>query len=122
MFVWFRMVTIFDLMVAYFSFFFVICRSVVHSSESSESFSHQQMHYLLILENSKIYIKSLIKIAAACFDPWPSSESLQLSLAKFTLMLKQLVKLCHYVCSDCFVSRFWTALLFALFHIWISWL
>jgi hypothetical protein len=25
---------------------------------SSKSFIHQQMHYLLILENSKIYIKT----------------------------------------------------------------
>jgi hypothetical protein len=55
------------------------------------------MHFLLILENSKIYIKTYIKIAPTCFGPRPSSGSLQLSLAKVTLMLKQSVKLCRYV-------------------------
>jgi hypothetical protein len=55
------------------------------------------MHYLLILENSKIYIKTCIKIAPACFGPRPSSGRLHLSLAKVTLMLKQLVKLRRYV-------------------------
>jgi hypothetical protein len=30
---------------------------------SSQSFIHQQIHYLLILENFKIYIKTYIKIA-----------------------------------------------------------
>jgi hypothetical protein len=53
---------------------------------SSKSFIHQQMHYLLILENSKIYIKTYIKIAPTCFGPRPSSGSLHLSLAKVTLM------------------------------------
>jgi hypothetical protein len=52
---------------------------------------------LLILENSKIYIKTYIKIAATCFVLRPSSGSLQLSLAKVTLMLKQPVKLRRYV-------------------------
>jgi hypothetical protein len=47
------------------------------------------MHYLLILGKSKIYIK----IAPTCFGPWPSSGSLHLILAKFTLVLKQSVKL-----------------------------
>jgi hypothetical protein len=66
------------------------------------------MHHLLILENSKIYIKTYIKIAPTCFGPRPSSGSLHLSLAKVTLMLKQLVKLRHYVlCSGaaaCYVQ------------------
>jgi hypothetical protein len=67
---------------------------------SSKSFIHQQMHYLLILENSKIDMKTYIKIAPTCFGPRPSSGSLYLSLAKITLMLKQSVKLCRYVlCS-----------------------
>jgi hypothetical protein len=55
------------------------------------------MHYLLILENSKIYIKTYIKIAPTCFGPRPSSGSLLLSLAKVTLVLKQSVKLRHYI-------------------------
>jgi hypothetical protein len=52
---------------------------------------------LLILKNSKIYIKTYIKIAPTCFGLRPSSGSLQLSLAKVTLMLKQSVKLRRYV-------------------------
>jgi hypothetical protein len=55
------------------------------------------MHFLLILENSKIYIKTYNKIAPTCFGLRPSSGSLHLSLAKVTLMLKQLVKLRRYV-------------------------
>jgi hypothetical protein len=65
---------------------------------SSRFFIHQQMHYLLILENSKIYIKTYIKIAPTCFGPRPSSESLHLSLAKVKLMLKQSVLLRHILC------------------------
>jgi hypothetical protein len=58
------------------------------------------MHFLLILENSKIYIKTDSKIAPTCFGLRPSSGSLHLSLAKVTLMLKQSVKLRRYVlCS-----------------------
>jgi hypothetical protein len=55
------------------------------------------MHYLLILENSKIYIKTYIKIAPTCFGPRQSLGSLHLGLAKVTLMLKQSVKLRRYV-------------------------
>jgi hypothetical protein len=55
------------------------------------------MHFLLIFENSKIYIKTYIKIAPTCFGLRPSTGSLQLSLAKITLMLKQSVKLRRYV-------------------------
>jgi hypothetical protein len=58
------------------------------------------MHYLLILENSKIYIKICVKIAPTFFGPRSSSSrSLHLSLAKFTFtsMLKQSVKLSRYV-------------------------
>jgi hypothetical protein len=55
------------------------------------------MQYLLILENSKIYIKTYIKIAPTFSGPRPSSGSLHLSLAKGTFMLKQSVKLRPYV-------------------------
>jgi hypothetical protein len=51
------------------------------------------MHFLLILENSKIYIKIYIKIAPTCFGLRPSSRSLHLNLAEVELMLKQSVKL-----------------------------
>jgi hypothetical protein len=65
--------------------------------KSSKSFIHQQMHYLLILENSKIYIKTYIKIVPTCFGLRPSSGSVHLGVAKVTLMLKQSVKLHRYV-------------------------
>jgi hypothetical protein len=57
----------------------------------------QRMHFLLILGNSKIYIKTYIEIDPTCFGLRPSSGNLQLSLAKVTLMLKQSVKLRRYV-------------------------
>jgi hypothetical protein len=45
-------------------------------------------------------MKTYITIAPTCFGLQPSSGSLQLSLAKVTLMLKQSVKLRRYVlCS-----------------------
>jgi hypothetical protein len=55
---------------------------------------------LLILENTKIYIKTCIKIAATRFGLRPSSGGLHLSLAKVTLILKQSVKfvvMCYVV-------------------------
>jgi hypothetical protein len=61
------------------------------------------MHSLLILENSKIYIKTYIKIAATYLGPRPSSGSLHFSLAKVTLMLKQSVKLRRYVLCNVMV-------------------
>jgi hypothetical protein len=51
----------------------------------------------IILENSKIYIKTYIKIAPTCFGLRPSSGRLQLSLAKVPLMSKQSAKLRRYV-------------------------
>jgi hypothetical protein len=50
------------------------------------------MHFLLILESSKIYIKIYINIAPTCFGLRPSLRSLNVSLAKVTLTLKQSVK------------------------------
>jgi hypothetical protein len=52
---------------------------------------------LLILENSKICIKTYIKTAPTCFGLGPSLGGLKLSLAKVTLTLKQSVKLRSYV-------------------------
>jgi hypothetical protein len=64
------------------------------------------MHFFIILENSKIYIKTHTKIAPTCFGLRPPSGSLHLSLAKVTLMLKQSVKLGRYLLccgvADCF--------------------
>jgi hypothetical protein len=69
---------------------------------------HQQMQFLLILENSKIYIKTYVKIAATCFGLRSSSGSLHFSLAKVTLMLKRSVKLrCYVLCGGvaaCYVQ------------------
>jgi hypothetical protein len=49
---------------------------------SSKSFIYQQMHFISVLENIKIYIKTYIKIAPTCFGLRPSSGSLHMSLAK----------------------------------------
>jgi hypothetical protein len=44
------------------------------------------MHFLSVLENIKIYIKTYIKIAATCFGLRPLSGSLHMSLAKVTFI------------------------------------
>ena len=59
-------------------FFIVAPRILI----SSKSFIYQLMHFISVLENIKIYMKSYIKIAATCFDLRPSSGSLHMSLAK----------------------------------------
>jgi hypothetical protein len=43
------------------------------------------MHFLLILEKSKIWIKTYIKIASTCFGLRPSSGGLHFSLVKLHL-------------------------------------
>ena len=53
---------------------------------SQKSFIYQQMHFISVLENIKIYIKTYIKIAATCFGLRPSSGSLRTSLAKVTFI------------------------------------
>jgi hypothetical protein len=53
---------------------------------SSKSFIHQQMHFVSVLENIKIYIKTSIKIAPTCFGVRPSSGALHMSLAKVKFM------------------------------------
>jgi hypothetical protein len=73
-----------------------------NTSLPTKSFIHQQTHYLLILENSKIYIKT----APTCFGPRPSSGSLHFSLAKDTLMLQQSVKLSHRVLCSGVAARY----------------
>jgi hypothetical protein len=44
------------------------------------------MYFTSVLENIKIYIKTYIKIAAACFGLRPLSGSLHMSLAKVTFI------------------------------------
>ena len=53
---------------------------------SSQSFIYQQMHFISVLENIKIYMKAYIKIAATCFGLRSSSGSLHMSLAKVTFI------------------------------------
>jgi hypothetical protein len=44
------------------------------------------MHFISVLENIKIYIKTYIKIAPTCFGLRPSSGSLHMSLTKVTFI------------------------------------
>jgi hypothetical protein len=57
---------------------------------SSVQFTHQQMHYLLNLENLKIYIKIHTKYRSYMFRSTTNIRELVLSLAK--VILKRLVK------------------------------
>jgi hypothetical protein len=78
----------------YYCIFFIVAPCIL---VSPKFLIHQQMHCLLILENTKIYTKTYIKIAPTCFGLRPSSGGLHLSLAKVRLILKQSVKLRRYV-------------------------
>ena len=66
---------------------------------SSKSFIYQQMHFISILENIIIYIKTYIKIGPTCFSLWPSSGILRMSLAKVTFI--KWVKVRHYGLCGC---------------------
>ena len=44
------------------------------------------MHFVSVLENIKIYIKTYIRTAPTCFGLWTSSGSLHMSLAKVTFI------------------------------------
>jgi len=65
----------------------------------SESFICQQMQFISVLENIKIYIKIYIKTAPTCFGLRPSSGSLHMSLAKVTFI--KLVKVRRYGPCGC---------------------
>ena len=52
------------------------------------------MHFISVLENVKIYIKTNIQIAPTCFGLRPSSGSLHMSLAKVAFI--ELVKVRHF--------------------------
>jgi len=60
---------------------------------------YQQMHFVSVLENTKINIKTYIKIAATCFGLRPSSAGLHMSLAKVTFIKS--VKVRHYGLCGC---------------------
>ena len=66
---------------------------------ASGSFIYQQMHFISVLENIKIYIKTYIKISATCFGLRPSSGSLHMSLAE--VMFIKLVKVRLYGLCGC---------------------
>jgi len=57
------------------------------------------MHFISVLGNIRIYIKTYIKIAATCFGLRPSSGSLHMSLAKDTFI--KLVKVRRYALCGC---------------------
>jgi len=44
------------------------------------------MHFVSVLENIKIYIKTCIKTVPTCYGLRPSSGSLHMSLAKVTFI------------------------------------
>ena len=66
---------------------------------SSKSFIYQQMHFISVLGNLKIYIKIYIKSPTTCFGLRPPSGSLHMSLAEVTFI--KLVKLRRYVLCGC---------------------
>ena len=71
----------------YMSLFFFIVAPCIWIS--SKYFIYQQMHFVSVLENIKIYIKNYIKIAPTSFGLRPSSRSSYMSLAKVTLYSTQ---------------------------------
>jgi hypothetical protein len=92
------------------SFFIVVPCILI----SSKSFVYQQMHFISVLENIKIYIKTYIKIAPTCFGLRPSSQSSHMSLAKVTFIISVKARrygLCGCVAACCqseVAARPWT--------------
>jgi hypothetical protein len=72
---------------------------LTNSYKASKSFIYQQIHFISVLENIKIYIKTHIKIAATCFGLRTSSGSLHMSLAKVTFIKS--VKVRRYGLCGC---------------------
>ena len=71
---------------------------------SSKSFVYQQMRFISVLENIKIYINIYIKTASTCFGLRPSSGSLHMSLPKVTFIKSVKVRrngLCGCVAACC---------------------
>jgi len=73
--------------------------AVLNLHVRSKSFIYRQMHFISVLENIKIYIKTYINTAATCFGLRPSSGSLHMSLAKVTFI--QSVKVRRYELCGC---------------------
>ena len=57
------------------------------------------MHFISVLENIKIYMKTYIKIAPTCFGLRPSSGSLHMSLAQ--VICTKSVKVRRYGLCGC---------------------
>ena len=76
--------------------FYIVAPCILRSSVS---LIYQQMYFVSVLENIKLYIKTSIKIAATCFGLRPSSGSLRMSLAKVAFI--KLVKVRHYGLCGC---------------------
>jgi hypothetical protein len=72
---------------------------------SSKTFIYQQMHFISVLENTKIYIKTYIRIAPTCFGLRPSSGSLHLSLTTVTF-IKIISKVRHIFINSGTLPRF----------------
>ena len=74
---------------------------------SSKSFIYQEKHFISVLENIKIYIKTYIKIAPTCFGLRPSSGSLHRGLAKVAFIKSVRVRLyglCGCMAACCIKS------------------
>jgi len=65
------------------------------------------MHFISVLENIKIYVKTYVKIAPTCFGLRPSSGSLHMSLAKVTFIKS--VKVRRYGLCGCVAARYITS-------------
>jgi hypothetical protein len=82
----------------------------------SKSFIYQQMHFISVLENINIYIKTYITIAATCFGLRPSSGSSHTSLAKVTFIKSVKLRrcgLCGFVAA-CYIKSMVVCLLCAV--------
>jgi hypothetical protein len=95
--------------IIFLSFLFYFCIVALCTLISSESVIYQQRHFISVLENIKIYIKTYIKISPTCFGLRSSSGSLHMSLAKVVSIKSVKVRrygLCGFVCVLCVVQSF----------------
>ena len=65
------------------AFFFIVAPCILIPSKH---FIYQQLHFISVVENIKIYINIYIKTAPTCFGVRPLSESLHMSLATVTFI------------------------------------
>ena len=103
--------------VIFFNIFFILVPCILISSES---FIYQQMHFISVLENIKIYIKT----APTCFSLRPPSGSLHMSLAKATVI--ESVEVRRYGLCGCVAALRWDSnIRMGVREIWLengSWL